>query len=178
LNGNAKCKKATFTQNNIMGTGTAPNFHIATVNVSPAYSECTAFGQAATVDMNGCTYTITPTSLIAGSVVIDCTGEPITITVPTANCNVTIGGQTPLTPAVDLKNEGTGASRFVKVTAEVKGIVYKVDSTIGKKIGESTTCGAVGVHEGLVNGAEYTGIVNEKGFTSSAHTTQVGIWVE
>jgi hypothetical protein len=174
--GNVKCKKAAFTQNNIMGTGTAPNFHIAKVQVSPEYSECTAFGQAAFVDMNGATYTITPTSASTGSVVIDQGTAPIEVTVPTANCDVTIAGQTPTGNVVDLANSGTGASEFVKVTATVTGIAYTVVSTTEPKKGEgeSTTCGTVGAHPD----AEYTGVVNEKGFTSSAHTTQVGIKVE
>jgi hypothetical protein len=173
--GNVKCKKATFTQNNIMGTGSGPSFVIADVTVTPEYTECTAFGQAATVDMNGGAFTITPTSATTGSVVIVQGTAPIEVTVPTGSCDVTIAGQTP-TGDVSLANTGSGATEFVKVTAAVTGIAYTVDSTTEppKGTGVSTTCGTVGAH----TGAGYTGVVNEKGFTTSAHTTQVGIKVE
>jgi hypothetical protein len=172
--GNVKCKSATFTQNNIMGTGSGTNFTFPDVTVSEGYSVCTAFRQAATIDINGGTYTITPISTTSGTIVIiQGSGGAITVTVPTGNCNVTIAGQTP-TGSVDLADTGTGSTEFVKMTATVTGIAYSVVSTNGKKEGESTTCGIVGAHMG----GEYTGVVNEKGYTTSAHTTQVGIKVE
>jgi hypothetical protein len=172
--GNVKCKKESFTQNGIKGTKVGENnFTIAKVNVSPAYGECTAFGQAAIVDINGGSFTITPTSATSGTVVIDQGTAPIQITVPTGACNVTIAAQTP-TGSVALANVGAGATAFIKLTAGVTGIAYTVDSTSGKGPGEPTTCGTVGAH----TGAEYTGVVNEKGYTTSAHTTQVGIKVE
>jgi hypothetical protein len=173
--GNVKCKKATFTQNNIMGTGSGTKFAWPSVLVSPAYGECTAFGQEEIVDMNGGAFTITPISATTGSVVIVQGTAPIELTVPTANCDVTIAGQTP-TGDADLANTGSGATAFFKVTATVTGIAYTVDSTSvpPKTTGESTTCGTVGAH----TGAGYTGVVNVKGFTTSAHTTQVGIKVE
>jgi hypothetical protein len=172
--GNVKCKKATFTQNNIMGTGSGTNFAIPQLSLSPEYSECTGFGQPVIIHIHGGTYTVTVISTTSGkTVIIQGSGGAIEITVPTGNCNVTIAGQTP-TGSVDLANTGTGATEFVKMIATVTGIAYTVDSTNGKVAGESTTCGTVGAH----TGAEYTGVVNEKGYTTSAHTTQVGIKVE
>jgi hypothetical protein len=85
----------------------------------------------------------------------------------TGNCNITVAGQPPGLPLVDLQHKCAGASRFVRVTATVTGIGYTVDSTNGKREGEATTCGTVGSH----TKAEYTGVVKEKGYTTSAHTT-------
>jgi hypothetical protein len=173
--GNVKCKKSTFTQNNIMGTGSGTNFSIADVTAIPVSTDCTAFGQAATLDMNGGAFTITPISATTGSVVIVQGTAPIEITVPTGACDVTIAGQTP-TGDADLANTGSGASAFIKVTLTLTGIAYTVDSTAEppKGTGVSTTCGTVGAH----TGGGFTGVVNVKGFTTSAHTTQVGIKVE
>jgi hypothetical protein len=139
---------------------------------SRTYGECTAFDQAEIGDVKGCTYTITPTSTTTGTFASDCGSTASESTVPTASCDVTIAGRMP-TGSVDLASTGTGATEFVKMTATVTGIAYAVDSTIGRKEGEATTCGSVGAHT-----AECTGVVNEKGLTTSAHATQAGIKVD
>jgi hypothetical protein len=171
--GNVKCALAEFTETSIVGIGFGVNFAFPDETLYPEYHLCKAFGQEATVEMNGGSYTITPISATSGSVVIKQGSVAIEVTVPTGKCNVTISGQTPA-GSLDLANIGTGSTEFVKVTATVIGIAYAVDSTNGKKEGEATTCGTVGAH----TGAEYTGVVKEKGYTDWAHTTQVGIKVE
>jgi hypothetical protein len=72
------------TQNDVFGTEIGvESFVVARVNLSPEYKECTAFVRPATVDVNGCTYTITLASTATGAVGVDGASAPIEVTVPT-----------------------------------------------------------------------------------------------
>lgn len=162
--GNVKCKKATFA-----GKGTAKTAN--TAQITPSFLECTGFGQKITMTMNGCTFKGSATSATTGKSEIVCpAGKVIQVEVPSANCSLTIPGQVPGVSTVDFKNEGTGSTRDILVTATAAQIKYTVD-------GPGTICGTPGTYEGE-KGAGYTGTVTQKGFSSEALTTQVGVWVE
>src|ERR1700749_656030 len=62
--GTVKCKKAPFTSGEIIGTSDA------SVEITPAYSECTAFGQAAEVTTTGCKYKLIASTATEGNVAI------------------------------------------------------------------------------------------------------------
>jgi hypothetical protein len=155
-----KCTKAVFS-----GEEVAPS---ETLSVTPEYSGCTAFGLASTVAMNGCKYkfhNVTGTGPFTSPVDIVCPeGAHITITAA-STCTVTVAGQTGLS-SVSYTNKGTGTGRDVEVGANISGIASNVSGSV-------LVCGTNGPES-----ATYTGTVLEKGYTSAAHTTQVGVWVE
>jgi hypothetical protein len=94
--GTEKCKKALFSSDEIPGT----TFN--TLTLHPEYSECTAFGLAATVSTEGCNYVLSTSSATAGSMAIECAnGKEVLTTVKAAGCTVKIGAQTPSSPGVD-----------------------------------------------------------------------------
>jgi hypothetical protein len=170
--GNVKCKKATFGGSYTGGT-TATD-----LTITPAYAECTAFGQNATVTINGCTYTFTqPTSATTGNVDLACPGSNvITVDVPAGNCTLTIGPQT-LKGDVDYTNQTEASGKKdVLVTATVIEIEHTVH-------GPGAICGTTGLHpgetvEGVSTEANYTGTVTVKGYSDVNHTNQVDIFVE
>ncbi len=96
-----------------------------TVTVTPAYSECQAFGfLSATVDMNGCDYVFH----VNGDVDVEChkfvEGKTVAtgpIKIVASTCEATVGTQTGL-KSVALSNNGTGIS----AKANVSGINYTV----------------------------------------------------
>jgi hypothetical protein len=168
--GTVKCKKAKF-------TGEATGTSLTTIQVTPEYLECTAFGQAATVTTTGCVYTLSADGTI---VELDgCTtpvngGDGIVINVPAGNCKVTVANQTfgatggTAVNSITYTNEGSGSTRDVKVNADVTNdITTTVD-------GPGTICGALTT---TVDNS-YVGSVTTLGYSNSAHTVRTGIWVE
>jgi hypothetical protein len=168
--GTIKCKKVSV-------SGTAEGTTVETVpsgkidsakhlfRLGPSYSECTAFGQAATVTTTGCFYDIAPSSETAGTIQIICeTGKSITVHVPAGSCTVTIGEQIPATPTLDFTVEGPEATRDVLVKSTVEGITYTVT-------GPGTICGTAG----KANNGIYTGTFTLKGYSDEAHTKQIGL---
>lgn len=154
--GKVKCKKAVFT-----GKGTAKT--ATTAQATPNYAECTGFGQAATVTMNGCTVKGTASSAVAGNVAIVCpAGKVIQVDVPSGSCSLTVAAQTPSTSSLDYKEEGSGATRSILVTSTVGGIAVTVDG--------GGICGSSG-------SATLTGSALIKGFSNEGLTTQTGVWV-
>ena len=155
--GNVKCKVAEFTDNGVMGTS------VPSLEITPKYEKCTAFGQTAEVTTND-TWTFTAPSATEGKVVLNATN--IVINVPSGNCSVTVPAQTPGTPKVKYTNGGSGSTRNVLVTSEVAKITYSVAGT-------GTICGTTGTH---TEAASYSGKVLVKGFNTE--NAQVGVWVE
>jgi hypothetical protein len=141
------------------------------LSIAPVYEGCKAFGQNATVDVNGCGIKWTKPQLtmdgfITGGFEFFCPpGKKMAITVPAASCSVEIGEQVPGTPEYDLANEGTGSGRDIRYTWTVAGITYTTTPET-KACGKSGTAGS------------YSGTLLMKGFTSAAHTTQQGFWAE
>jgi hypothetical protein len=162
--GSIKCKKGT----SVSTTGSSTTSELTTTTTE---SECTAFGVAGSVNMNGCTETLTEPTLSGGNYQvtthITCpAGKKIVISVPAGNCSIEIGAQTP-GGVLDLKNEGAGETRDLLVTSTLNGIAYTV-------VGPGFICGALGAS---ANGT-YTGSSTLKGFKNEAHTEQAGVWVE
>ncbi len=89
-----KCGQATFESTVPFQGGTQVTTQELTV--TPIYHNCTAFGQTATVKMNGCHYTATgvgqPNNTVAIDVVCTTAGKQIEIT--TAICQVKVPAQT------------------------------------------------------------------------------------
>jgi hypothetical protein len=149
-----KCKKATFTSGEIIGTS------VASVEVTPAYGECTAFGQNSVIDSSTCKLKLTASSVSAGNSGIVCSSGDIIVTVGSpVVCTITMQAQTPTSSGVDYTNTGSGATRHILVRWTLTGITYTSSGGI---------CGASGT-----NGT-YTGTVTTKGYKNAAHTTQEG----
>jgi hypothetical protein len=103
------------------------------------YTTCTFIGQAASVKMNGCTYTFSA----AGQVTITCPeGKKIEIIIP--GCTATIGSQGPLN-GISYHTIGEGEAREITASALVTGIAATLD-------GGHINCGGVNT----VTSAEYT----------------------
>ncbi len=157
--GTVTCKKAKFTGTSLSGTAVVGGWTTSDITVAASYSECTAFGFSATVNMNGCEYTMTRTTIDANSVPIGpvhviCPGTNKIKIVAAGFCTMEVGAQTP-EGHVSYKNEGAGKSRDVLVTSTVTGISY------------SGNCGSG-------SGGTYSGGVTTKGFNTAGE--QVGIW--
>jgi hypothetical protein len=129
-----KCKKAVF-------TGTAGVTDGATsVTAHPVYTECTAFGQPATITTTGCDYVLnTGTPVIVEGVqtgwhvVTDLvcaeTKEPTVnhvIKIVTGTCEVTVGGQTGLTTSEVTNSGGAGTAMDLLLHTKITGIKYTV----------------------------------------------------
>lgn len=176
--GTVKCgaaaTDATVTQADITGTKiAASNFTKDELSLTPTCNNATAFGQAATVAFNGCTFEInTPTTLVTGDAWLKCpAGQTVTVNVPAGNCSIHINEQgsttTPIPGDLDYKAEGATTTRDVTATSTLKEIKYTVT-------GPGSICGTIGAHAD----ATYTGAFTIKGFSNAAETTQVGIWIE
>jgi hypothetical protein len=179
--GNIKCKKATF-DSLAAQTGkekAAKNFATDMITVHPKYTECTAFGQASSVEttmaspFTSTDYTLFSTTpevrvvstVTEGGSIEDPGTSQITVIVPSGNCSLQIKAQKPGTPTVEYKNEGAGAARSVLVTSKVEKISYTVT-------GPGTICGTPGNYED----GKLTGSVLLKGFSDKGHTAQTGFW--
>jgi hypothetical protein len=133
--GAPKCNSQTVSSTEI--TGSTP-----TLNLSRAMGECTWFGQATTVNANGCTEVLTATSATTGTFSYACpAGKSIVITPKSAGCSVSIPAQG-ANAEVKFKNVGSGSTRSVAVTYAVREIAYQ--STGG-------VCGGSGSN-GTLNG--------------------------
>jgi hypothetical protein len=130
---NTKCKKAAF-------TGTAGVTDGATsVTAHPVYTECTAFGQPATITTTGCDYVLKTGTPTAGGwhVTTDvvCTGpdekaEPPTpkhlIRIVTGTCEVTVDSQAGLNTSEATNSGGAGTAMDLLLHTNITGIVYNV----------------------------------------------------
>jgi hypothetical protein len=152
--GTVECTGAKFEGGPFSGT------ELKSVTIHPTYTGCTAFGLNATVETTGCNYIIEAAGKEEmGTAKVECE-EGKLIRIKPLGCEVTVGPQTPTTPTVSFTNESTGKTADVLVTAEVGGITY---TSSGFPCGPSGTNGT------------YTGSVTTKGYSDSAHKTQVGI---
>jgi hypothetical protein len=133
------------------------------ITVTPTYSGCTGFGLAATVQMNGCKYTITGThtpvggqpqtnALTAWVDVTGCTeGKKITVNAGFGGCVATVGEQHTLSH-VTFTNV-PGQLHHVTDKATVTGIAYELH---GGLCGHPTTV--------ITNNGSYTGGTTLKAF--------------
>jgi hypothetical protein len=120
---NIKCKKAVF-------TGTAGVTDGATsVTAHPVYSECTAFGQPATITTTGCDYLLKTGTPTAGgwhvtTDVVCAAGSVIKIV--TGTCEVTVAGQTGLATSEATNSGGAGTAMDLLLHTKITGITYTV----------------------------------------------------
>jgi hypothetical protein len=113
------CKKATL-------EGTTQGLKVPEATATATYSECTAFGVAATVQMNGCKYTITGAGQPANTAVVDIVGCTTgkTIFIDTAICDLDIGLQNGLAHIVGSQvnpQQGTLAAKVTGVKVQQTG---------------------------------------------------------
>ncbi len=111
--GTVECNEAVY-------TGTSASTETTEQTISPAYSECKAFGFVnATIDMNGCTYNLT----VSGPAIhIVCSGSNV-IAMTAFNCEVTVPAQT--INGITLTNSGTGGTGMDILQAiKATGITY------------------------------------------------------
>ncbi|HEY1853020.1 MAG TPA: hypothetical protein VGG40_00405 [Solirubrobacterales bacterium] len=168
--GNIQCKSTSFSAT-ATGTGSGFEWTTSPLLLTPAYSSCTAFGKAATVSPNGCSFSLTNSSGFAGEAELSCEGgTTLTISVPSGNCSVVLEAQTPKVPSVGYASEGSGTSRNVTLTWKLSQIKYTV-------FGPGASCGTAGTYVGE-EGASYTGTVSLKGYKDIELSEQVGIWTE
>jgi hypothetical protein len=150
-----KCKKASFS-----GTASAAS---SNVTVHPSYSECTAFGLAATVTTTGCDYEFTIGATIGagpnydGTVKLVCSGtNKILIQAGAGQCEVRIGDENTAAGAVNqslstVSFENKTSPEHVIVDASVTGINY--DVTVDKILGPLKAGEA---NDGTYNGSTTT----------------------
>jgi hypothetical protein len=140
----------------------------ATVDVTPSYTGCTAFGLTAHIDFMGCFYRFTSITASHIDVNVLCppgTG-PVTIIVTQGGnvvCTVDVAEQT--VPA-NVTNEA-GSPDDLKVTPESTSIGY----TVTYPGGTGTKCGGVGAH----SDGTYTGSVTARAYENESHTAQVSL---
>jgi hypothetical protein len=159
---NVKCEKAT-----VVGELAGPSVEMT---LAPTYAECTAFGLAAEVKMNGCEYRFKVNNAAApfeGPISIECpAGKVIEINAGGGVCLVTVAAQNPA-KKVGYANKGAGAARDFDI--EAVNVVLEVSVT-----GPVLVCGANGA-----KAAQYSGSLTLKG-NEAANTAkaQVGLWIE
>ena len=141
-------------------------------SVSAEYNECRAFGVAATVRMEGCTYTLTnvaASSPATANVSVACpAGRNIVVNAPSIPCTINVGTQGPLAHIV-FSNRGTEPTH-VNANITVSAIRYTM---------VQETCPRRG---GTFNGGTYNGESTIEGFNDNGvgqpHGNKVGIHVK
>jgi len=119
--------------------GTSEKTEVTDLTVHPTYAGCKVSNVEVKVDTKGCDYTLTAETNATGHGIVHLIceeGKDIQITIPSANCTVTIHPQTPTSGGVVYTNtEGTPDD--IHATATVEGITYEV-----KNPGPTTLCTA------------------------------------
>ncbi len=131
--GAIECKKTT-SQGTLTGI-------TKTASVTAAFSECTAFGFAATVEMNGCTFLYHlegGASTNATKDIVCPAGKEITVKAASGGitkCIIHVPPQTNLT-GITVKNTGAGVTR--EITGEINTSAVKYTHTKGTGLGACT----------------------------------------
>ena len=118
--GNISCKSLSY-HGTISGATT-------TVASSPTYGECTAFGFPATIDVNGCIWIFRITLSLTIHVDLSCVfGKEVTVTAiaaGTTKCTVHLKSQTDIEGTATFTAIGSGTTREISISSELKGIDY------------------------------------------------------
>ena len=165
-------RAGTVTCNSRTYAGTAASATSSELTVTPAISECNAFGFVnAKVDVpggnvpagagGGCDYRFTPSTASSQLHVVCGAGEFITTTA--FNCYVKWGSQT-LT-GVSYANSGSGSSRDVTTSINITGLTYTQESK-----------SFPGCTNGTFSDGKWSGAVTA--FGSNTSGAPVGIWYE
>lgn len=133
--GTVTCKTATF-------SGTQSTTTATTVQLTPTYSSCTAFGFInVPIDVNGCSYTFTS----HGATTVDCpSGKAFEITAP--GCTTKVGPQT-FASGMTYTTVGSTPSRSISASTNISGITYDECGTIrtnGTYKGTTSITGSAG----------------------------------
>lgn len=163
---NGTTVKCTTVTHDVVYAGTTAGGEIT---LTPTYSGCTIAGQAAVIEMTGCTYFLaTPTKLVdtdtydAASQVNCPAGKSIHIKMPLAGCELTIPSQIPK-GTLDLTNVTSAVPNQDDVLSRSTLVGIQYTTTGG-------ACGAAGE-------AKYTGEITYKAYRDSKHTEQVDFWI-
>jgi hypothetical protein len=152
--GTVKCSTASYQGTSSVATPTE-------ITVTPAYSNCTAFGFVnTTIHTNECHYTFTSHPTTPPVLHILCPKEPITVTA--FNCWITVPSQT-VNSGVTYTNLGTGSSREVTVDVKLSALTYTQHSK-----------SFPGCTNGTFSNGTYVGLAKVKATNTAG--TQVGIW--
>jgi hypothetical protein len=149
--GNVTCKSIKY-------SGTVASSPITEMSLTPTYSECTAFGFPATIDVNGCSYLLKVAPESTGTVDIVCpAGQELTVTASpsgTTKCTLHVPGGQSLATAT-FHNLGSGSTAEIEVTTNLSAIKYS--HTQGSGIGSCPSGSATnGTYKGktLITGEE------------------------
>ncbi|MBA3866100.1 MAG: hypothetical protein H0X42_07115 [Solirubrobacterales bacterium] len=133
--GNVKCTGTTGVTDGAVLKGTAAKTSTS-VTLTPTYAGCKAFGVKATVNPEGCTYTLT---LVTGGISpypittdIKCpAGKKITVTPTGLSCTITVGEQTGLKgiTATNVGTEPTHIEANINITGANGKIAYTKTGT-------------------------------------------------
>jgi hypothetical protein len=132
--GNIACK-VTAHHGTLSGPATA-------ITMRPSFSECTAFGFPATVDVNECNYVLNVQAGASeiGDLDISCpSGKTITVTAisaGTVKCTVHIAAQSDISGTVKYTNVGSGSTEEITTAKELSGLDYS--HTKGTGLGACT----------------------------------------
>ncbi len=142
-----KCSVATFEGTSSVASG-------KDLTITPEYSNCTLGGLAATVNMNGCKYTLTGSA--EKTALVDITGCTTgkTMTWVKGNCTIAIGEQSALAH-ITFTSEGTASTMDVLANLTITGI--RVTQT-------GSECFAPGATQ---SDASWSGTVTFKAFSDS-----------
>lgn len=98
------------------------------VSATPTYSNCTAFGFPATIDVNGCKYVFNIGAGTTGDADLSCeAGKTITVTAVSAGtikCTVHVASQSDIAGTITYSNTGAGTTREVGIVVSLSGIDY------------------------------------------------------
>lgn len=129
------CSTATFQSSTATGKTASEG------QLTPTYTGCTAFGQAATVRMNGCEYKLSGATALTSEVdVVGCeTSKPIEV--QTAICQITVPAQNNIAGHLTYASGG-GSPVDVLATATASGIEYQLHGAVcGHAVTLTTTDG-------------------------------------
>jgi hypothetical protein len=106
--------------------GTSQQTTAQELTLTPTHTGCKAFGLSATVEMNGCKFTVTAAGQAANTTVFDIAGCTVgkSIQAKTLACTITVPEQTGLSHAVGATN--AGPPKDIEVNNTLQGITYQL----------------------------------------------------
>ncbi len=133
-----ECSKVTY-------KGTVTGLNVTDATLTPSFEGCTANGELAmTVDVNGCTITLTGHTNAAGEGELHLLcpeGKQVEFTIPAISCTLKVHEQTPTSGGFKYTNTEEVHPDDVDATASLVGITYE-------RVGTSTGCVASAPKEG------------------------------
>ncbi len=158
------------------GTGLVWEAKTSALTVTPEYTGCTSTGGLpTTIQMNGCTYTWTASTLTTGTQTINCPAGKEIMLLVYANetkqkegitaCEASVAAQGPLS-GLGFSNQGEKEGRYVAMS---KNLSIQAKALKGSKI----LCGAAAGTSFALTNAENANVTALKNGTSE----QTGLWI-